>query len=121
MKISRMNTEEMAAMLCRLTPPVCRILRDAEVLAAFDSASFGTAASLPKMAGAAMIWEKVVPAVLNKHEEDFYLIMAVLTGKDAQAIKRQKGMDTLMDIQAVWDEELTCFFTSAGAAEQGKS
>ena len=121
MKISRMNTEDMAAMICRLTPPVCRMLRDPEALAAFDSADFGTASSLPPMAGAAMVWEKLTPVLLHKHRDDFFQALSVLTGKEKEVIRRQTGLETLKDIQAVWDEELMVFFTFAGAAAQGKS
>ena len=40
MKLSQLSTGELAPVLCRLTPPVCRIAQDEAVLAAFDRAAF---------------------------------------------------------------------------------
>lgn len=121
MKISQMSTDALWALLARLTPPACRILRDPEVLAAFDSASFVESDRLPPMAAAAMMWERLLPLVLRKHENDVYEVLAALTDKSPEVLKKQKGLMTLKDIQAVWDEELMAFFSYAGAAAQGKS
>jgi len=120
MKLSELKTEELAELLCVLTPPVCRMARDPEVLAAFDKVSFGGMDAMPPLAGAALVWEALIPLLMRRHRDDVYAVLAALTGKTAEGIARQRGLETLKDLQSVWDGELAAFFTCAGTAEQEK-
>ena len=118
MKLSQLSTGELAPVLCRLTPPVCRIAQDEAVLAAFDRAAFDGRSPL---SAAAQVWETLLPRLLSHHPGDLMEVLSVLTGKSADALRGQSALHTLADLRAVWDGDLSAFFTSAGASAQEKS
>lgn len=110
MKLSQMNTEELANALCRLAGPFCRIARDERVVAAMaETEKRGTARE--RLFGTA---EKLFPLLLQEHREDAAEILGVLTGKEKEKILRQSALETLRDIRECADGELTDFFLSAG-------
>lgn len=121
MKLSQLTTDQLADVLLRLTPPLCRILRDEQTLAALDELSFTGLDAQPPMLAAARLWEKLVPLLLEKHAADFYEALSVLTGKAAAEMRQQPGLTTLTDLMSVWDSQLASFFSCAGSAEQAKS
>ncbi len=108
MKLSQMNTEELADALCSLAGPFCRIARDERVIAAMaETEKRGTT----RLFGTA---EKLTPLLLQEHREDAAEILGVLTGKEKEEILRQSALETLRDIRECGDGELTDFFLSAG-------
>lgn len=121
MKLSQLTTEQLADVLVRLTPPLCRILRDEATLAALDNLSFTALDAQPPLCAASRLWEKLVPVILQHHAEDFYAALSVLTGKPPGLLRQQSGLTTITDLISVWDGELTAFFTSAGSAAQERS
>lgn len=121
MKLSQLTTEELAQVLCKLTPPLCRMARDPQLLAAFNRLAPSTLDSQPALASAARIWEEVLPLLLTSHLDDCCAVLATLTGKSADALRSQNGLTTLIDLRSVWDSDLRSFFISAGSAAQAKS
>lgn len=121
MKLSQLNTRELADVLLRITPPLCRVLRDEKVLAAFDSLSFGILDQQPPLLAASALWEKLAPLFLQDHAEDLCCVLSVLTEKTPQQLRSQPGLTTLADVCAVWDSHLTAFFACAGSAAPGRS
>lgn len=118
MKLSQLSTAELAPVLCRLTPPVCRMAGDEAVLAAFDRAAFD---GKPSLASAVQVWETLLPHLLSRHLDDLLEVVSILTDKPADALRCQSALCTLADLRAVWDGDLSAFFTSAGASAQEKS
>ena len=118
MKLSQLSTGELAPVLCRLTPPVCRIAQDEAVLAAFDRAAFDGKPPLP---AAAQVWETLLPRLFSHHLDDLLEVLSILTGKSTDALRSKSALRTLADLRAVWDEDLSAFFTSAGASAREKS
>ena len=118
MKLSQLSTGELAPVLCRLTPPVCRIAQDEAVLAAFDRAAFDGKPPLPD---AAQVWETLLPRLFSHHLDDLLEVLSILTGKSTDALRSQSALRTLADLRAVWDGDLSAFFTSAGASVREKS
>ena len=106
MKLSQLTTEQLADVLVRLTPPLCRILRDEATLAALDNLSFTALDAQPPLCAASRLWEKLIPVILQHH---------------AELLRQQSGLTTITDLISVWDGELTAFFTSAGSAAQERS
>lgn len=121
MKLSQLTTEQLADVLVRLTPPLCRMLQDEATLAALDDMTFTGLDAQPPLCAASRLWEKLVPVILQRHAEDFYAALSVLTGKTESQLRAQPGLTTITDLMAVWDKELATFFTSAGSAAQEKS
>jgi len=121
MKLSSLTTDQLADVLIRLTPPLCRIIQDQRTLAALDEITFTGLDAQPPLITAARLWEKLVPLVLQHHAADFYEALSVLTGKMPETLRKQPGLTTLHDLIAVWDGQLTTFFSCAGSAEREKS
>ena len=116
MKLSEMSTEELARTLCRLAPPLCRIAGDERVVRALGEASQAGQAQQPLLTAGGRLAQALTPLLLEEHAEDLWEALAVLTGKTAQDIRRQPGVDTLRALREVWDGELMRFFASAGIA-----
>lgn len=120
MKLSHLTTDQLAAVLVRITPPLCRIARDGRTLAALDELSFG-ADHQPPLVSASHLWEKLLPLLLTDLADDLFAVLAVLTGKTPDELRAQPGMTTIADLMGIWDDQLLTFFTSAGSAAQEKS
>lgn len=121
MKLSQLTTDQLADVLLRLTPPLCRILRDERTLAALDELSFTGLDAQPPLVTITRLWEKLTPLLLDTHAEDFYQALSILTEKPVDALRQQSGLTTLADLMSVWDSQLASFFSSAGSAEQARS
>ena len=121
MKLSQLTTEQLADVLVRITPPLCRIARDQRTMAALDALSFDQLDAQPPLRSATLLWERLLPLLLTDLAEDVYAVLGVLTEKDPQVLRAQSAMTTLQDLASIWDGELLRFFTSAGSAAQEKS
>lgn len=121
MKLSQLSTDALADVLLRLTPPLCRIFQDERVLAALDELSFTGMDALPPMLSLTRLWEKLAPLLLQRHAQDVYEALSILTEKPVDTLRQQAGLTTLSDLLAVWDKQLNRFFSCAGSAGREKS
>lgn len=121
MKLSQLSTDALADVLLRLTPPLCRIIQDENTLAALDELSFTGLDTQPPLLSLARLWEKLAPLLLQHHAQDVYEALSILTEKPIDALRQQPGLTTLGDLLAVWDKQLSRFFSCAGSAEQERS
>lgn len=118
MKLSEMNTVEMAKALCQLAAPVGRLAEDVELLRAIASAGKDKN-TLGEKLGALL--PQVIPALLGDHFEDVVLILSALTGKAPEAIRQQKGTETVKDLMQCFDGDLLDFFKSSAGMERTES
>lgn len=114
MKLSEMNTQELAKTLCQIAAPIERIGTSEDVNDAIKQISGdmneGTVLSkLSTMIG------QIMPALLGAHFEDTVAIIAAMTGKTAQQVREQNGMQTFRDVRSFLDEDFMRFFTSSAA------
>lgn len=63
---------------------------------------------------------KIAPALLDAHFDDTVEIVSAMTGKTAQEVRDQNGMQTIMDIKSFLDEDFVNFFGSSVAQAQKK-
>lgn len=113
MKISQMTTDQMAACLCEIAEPVAEIVTDAETLAAMQ-------AMQPKKGETYLVClargaSGIARLLLKTHYEATIAIIAALTGKSAQAVRAQRGVQTIRDATEIIDQELIDFFQSSAA------
>lgn len=118
MKLSEMNTVQMAKALCELAAPVGRLAEDVELMRGMADAGQGKN-TLGEKLGALL--PKVIPALLDKHFDDVVLILSALTGKSGEVIRAQKGVQTIRDIQSCFDGDLLDFFKSSAGMERTES
>ena len=109
MKLSEMTTEQLADALVALAGPMGRIARDEalnKALARLDKRRSGTA--LEQLAA---VIEPLIPALLTRHREDTYRVLAALLGKSPEAIAAQSAALTIREARACFDGELRDFFS----------
>lgn len=119
-KLAEMSTVELATTLCLIAEPAGNIFSDDMVCQAFKD--FGSA--YEEQAGViknmAVFASKVVPALLgDAHRDDTLRILAALSGKTAEELKIQSGMETMKELFAMLtrDRDLTEFFRSGTEKE----
>lgn len=112
MKLSEMNTVELAKALCDLAEPVSRLISDKELMQAFGEKG-KQKETLGDMLGKQ--FPKVIPSLLDAHFADVVAILAVLTGKTADSIRAQKGVETIRDIRECFSRDLMEFFAPPAA------
>lgn len=98
-KIAEMNTEELAAFLCKAADPVSNLLGDDAVVEAFGKLGekMKTKKSVIGMFG--MFVSVVVPTLLGEHHrDDTYALLAAVSGMEVAEIKKQNGMKTAKDV-----------------------
>lgn len=119
MKLSEMNTKQLAKALCELTQPVANICGDAEVMSALAVVRDMQAGK--NVGCIADVIAKVMPVLLDKHYGDATAILSALTGKSREEIDRQSGMQTVTDIMTCMDGDVLNFFTSSAPTAQTPS
>lgn len=117
MKLSEMNTDQLADALCAIAEPMERIGADDEFnkkIAEFSERQKkdGGVTKLESLTG--MI-ATTIPWLLSRHRKDVFAILSVLTGKSVADIEAQNGFVTIREARACLDKELTDFFKSFGA------
>ena len=117
MKLSQMNTEELACVLCRLAGPLCRIGQDERVNAAIA----GMEKKRPIWIRLSGALEKLIPLLLDEHLSDAAEALSILTGKEKETIMGQSALVTFQDIRDCADQELLDFFASPGRARKAGS
>lgn len=111
MRLSEMNTDQLADALCELAPLLEEIGNDENLneylhrLA--ERQKNGNMTILEK---ATSLVGKVVPSLLQTHREEVYKILSVLTGKTVAELRTQKGMETVREAKGCIDAELISFF-----------
>ena len=112
MKLSEMDTRQMAEALCKLTEPIGNMVADKACTDAIASAlqrdQDGTIGE--QLAHAA---KAVLPQLLGTHLDDLIAIAAALTGKTAEQVAAQRGTETIRDLMDCFDKELVGFFKSS--------
>lgn len=108
MKLSEMNTEQLAACLCKLAELIGVLTADEEIEAVIKQARDDKGKPVYTVFGGGLA--KLVPLMLKKHEKETYGILAALTGKSVAELKGQNGLQTIKDAKDCFDKELLDFF-----------
>ena len=119
MKLSEMNTEQLAACLCKIAPSLERIGMDEGTNRAFASIS-GKLEGCTRLQQLAHIVGALVPAFLGAHFDDMVIIVAAMTGKTEDGVRAQNGFATIRDVKSFFDEDFLGFFRSSAAQEQNE-
>ena len=118
MKLSEMNAAQLAQAMCDLVPPLCRMAKDPRIAEAISR--FAEDDGNEPAARYAEMIEAIVPLLLTEHEDAFFRVLGVLTGKSADTLRRQNGLAAVREMRLCWDEDLLAFFTCAGMLPQAK-
>jgi len=110
MKISEMNTDQLAACLCKIATPIGNMMGNEETVAIFKLFEKKKMVMLEQVA---ILTGKLIPHLLIKHKKDMYTVIAALTGKDEKEVAEQNGLKTLLDCKECFDMELIRVFRSA--------
>lgn len=112
MKLSEMDTRQMAEAMCKLAEPVGNLMSDKPFTERIASA---LAKSGEKTVGEQLSTaiKTVLPSLLNDHLEDVIAVASALTGKSAEKIAKQRGVETILDLRDCFDKELLDFFKSS--------
>lgn len=116
MKLSEMNTQQLAACLCKIAPVLERIGMDDGTNRAFEALS-GKLEGSTRMQQLAQMVGALVPALLGSHFDDVVTIVAAMTGKTEDGVRTQNGFTTIRDVQSFFDEDFLGFFRSSAAQE----
>lgn len=116
MKLSEMNTAQLAKALCALTTPLENLCNDPKVMDALKVVSKPEAG----MSMATLV-ARVAPVLLGEHYDDVVKILSALTGKTVEAINAQPGLTTVQDVIACMDGEIMRFFTPSAPADAMQS
>ena len=109
MKLSEMNTKELSRALCLLSAPLERIGGDAAISQIFKDMN-NLKGQVSQLQATAVVMGKLIPVLLDRHQEDTFTALAILTGKSVQEIENQNGQQTIKEIKSVLDEDLLDFF-----------
>ena len=116
MKLSEMNTQQLAACLCKIAEPVERIGTDEAVVKAMRDMNVRLKDGTLMEKIAAMIGA-LVPTLLGTHFDDVVVIVAAMTGKTEDGVRAQNGFVTIRDIRSFFDEDFAGFFRPSAAQE----
>lgn len=117
MKLSEMNTQQLAVCLCKIAPALERIGMDEGTNRAFAALS-GKLEGCTRMQQLAQMVGTLVPALLGAHFDDMVTIVAAMTGKTEEGVRAQNGFATIRDVKSFFDEDFLDFFRSSAAQEQ---
>lgn len=119
MKLSEMNTVEMAECLCKIAKPVERIGTNEQVNALLKAYTEEEQKGTTLFAKATRLIGTLTPALLGQECLPYTItILSALTGKSEEEISRQKGIQTMKDIKDCLDEEFIRFFMSSADTAQ---
>ena len=88
MKLSEMNTQQLAECLCKIAPALERIGMDEATNRAFAALS-GKLDGGTRMQQLAQMVGALVPALLGTHFDDMVVIVAAMTGKTEDGVRAQ--------------------------------
>ena len=113
MKISQMTTDQATDALCKITPPLTRMVADKEAVPMLQQVLDASKDDNAAEALTAVLM-KAVPYLLKDHKEDVFEIIGGLNGKTAQQIGKQNILKTIEMIKDSVDKDLIDFFKSSG-------
>lgn len=116
MRISELSTEELAPILTELAVPVSDIAMDESTVATLRS----IAEKKTEIEQIGAFVREIFPLLLKTHLDSTCSIVAILTGKTLDEVKKQKGLQTIADAVGVVDADLMDFFKSFVHTEQKK-
>lgn len=119
MKLSQMNTNDLAACLCRIAAPMERIAQDKELTKTMGEITKNLEGRSSLQIGMSTL-AALLPALLERHREETYTILSILTGKSIEEIGDQNAMLTLRDVRECVDSDFMDFFRSSGASRPEK-
>lgn len=110
MKLSEMNTKQFVKVVCDMTDPICRILKDDAVLEAFTSYKDRFREEQPTLEKFANLVEVFIPKLLDRHYDDTARIISIMTGKSVEEIDEQSFFVTVNDVKGFFDRDFVDFF-----------
>ena len=117
-KINELSTDKTLDLVCDLTPYVSEIMEDKEVIKLIsEKVKLGENASEEKVKNTVITatFKKItrlVPALLKRHREAVYNILALLNEKSVDEIRNQKAIVTINEIkEMLTDKDLIDFFS----------
>lgn len=116
MKLSEMNTDQMAKCMCELVEPAAEIMADEAVLKAIAGFANTKDQSFLQMIGSAAT--ALVPLLLKTHYTALVTVLSAMTGKSVAVIRKQKGLQTIKDVRECLDQDLIDFFRSSAPTEK---
>lgn len=116
MKLSEMNTDQMAKCMCELVEPAAEIMADEAVLNAVAGFANTKDQSFLQMIGSAVT--ALVPLLLKTHYTALVTVLSAMTGKPVAVIRKQKGLQTIKDVRECLDQDLIDFFKSSAPTEK---
>lgn len=108
MRLSEMNTEQLFDALVALAEPMGRIGRDPALNRALGEIHRQEGRSVLERASGLFL--PAATALLKTHREDTLRVIAALTGKGIDALRKQPGLLTLREAKDAFDGELLRFF-----------
>ena len=119
MKLSEMNTKQLAAALCQLTATMGRIARDDNLNGAFAAMD-----KKMKEGGSMTVLEKMgemlglVPVLLEYHYADTIRIIAIMTGRADAEVETLNGYQMINELRACIDSQFLDFFRSSAVMDK---
>lgn len=112
MKLFDMRTEDVAGVLCEISPCIDGIVQDSAVMAILSE---GIELENKSRVDILMIMLKkltaIVPLLLREHKRDVFGILAAVNQKPLETVESQPFRETLAEIREVLnDKELLGFF-----------
>jgi hypothetical protein len=120
MKLSEMNTEQLADCLVGLVEPIGNIAEDPEVGAAITELGKELNGDTPVAQQVGIMAKRLIPLALKTHRKDLFKALSILTGKTEKQIREQRGMETIKEAVSVVDQDLLDFFKSSAPADENR-
>lgn len=119
MKLSEMNTKQLAGALCALTQPMSRIATDDNLSRVFANIQheMERRTHMSMMEKTGMLLE-AVPILLRSHYDDTIAIISIMTGKSIAEVEAQNGMEMIDELRKSIDSQFLSFFRSSAAMAQ---
>lgn len=116
MKLSEMNTKQLAAALCQLTKPMQNIAADESLNGVFESIDkkMHSGRYMSAMEKMGMLLD-TVPILLETHYGDMIRIISIMNGKSIAEVEEQNGMEMIDELRKSIDSQLVGFFRSSAA------
>ena len=112
MKLSEMNTVQLADALVKLAAPMERIAKDEELNERMaEAARRLREGGMTKLQHNAAMLGMLIPALLERHRADTFAVLSAMTGKSVEEIAAQPGMMTLKEAKECVDGDLLSFFS----------
>lgn len=106
MKISELSTEQLAPILTELSVPLSDIAMDQSTVQTMRT----IAQQKTEVEQIGAFVREIFPLLLKTHFESVCSIVAILTGKTVEQVKKQKGLQTIADAVGIVDGDLIDFF-----------